>query len=50
MCSIVIPIENTDYEFYNVPNDVADVAKAIVALLKECENCESNIVTAESER
>ena len=47
MCSIVIPIENTDYEFYNVPNDVV---KAIVALLKECENCELNIVSAESER
>lgn len=47
MCSIVIPIGNTDYEFYNVPNDVA---KAIVASLKECANCESNIVSAESER
>ena len=47
MCNIIIPIENTNYEFYNVPNDVA---KAIVALLKECEDCGSMIVSAEKER
>ena len=47
MCNITIPIENTNYEFYNVPNDVA---KAIVTLLKECEDITSTIVSAESER
>jgi len=47
MCNITIPVGNKDYEFYNVPDNVA---KAIVTLLQECESCESKIVLAESER
>ena len=47
MCNIIIPIGNTNYEFYNIPNKVI---KAIITLLQECENCESKIVSAESER
>ena len=47
MCNIIIPIGNTNYEFYNVPDKVA---KAIITLLQECENCESKIISAESER
>ena len=33
-------------EFYNVPNKVG---KAIIALLHECENDDSEIISAESE-
>lgn len=47
MCNIVIPIGNTNYEFYDVPDKVA---KAVVILLQECENCESKIISAESEK
>ena len=47
MCNIIIPIGNTNYEFYNIPDKVA---KAIITLLQECENCESKITSAESER
>lgn len=38
---------NKDYEFYNVPEKVA---KAIIALLHECERDDSTIVSAISER
>ena len=36
-----------DYEFYDVPDKVG---KAIITLLQECENDNSKIVSAESER
>lgn len=36
-----------DYEFYNVPEKVAE---AIITLLHECEKDDSTIVSAESER
>ena len=36
-----------DYEFYDVPEKVA---KAIIALLEECERDDSTIVSAISER
>lgn len=45
MATIKIKID-TDYEFYNVP---VKVAKAIITLLHECENDDSDIVSAESE-
>lgn len=38
---------NKDYEFYNVPKKVAE---AIITLLKEYEDDNSTIVSAESER
>lgn len=47
MCNIIIPIGNTNYEFYNIPDKVA---MAIITLLQECENCESKIISTESER
>ncbi len=45
--TINVSIGNTDYEFYDVPKNVA---KAIVTLLHECENEDSDICSAESER
>ena len=45
--TINISIGTKDYEFYNVPEKVG---KAIVTLLYECENDDSNICSAESER
>lgn len=47
MCNIIIPIGNTNYEFCNIPDKVT---KAIITLLQECENYESKIISAESER
>ena len=47
MAMINISINNTDYEFYNVPYKVA---KAVITILKECENDDSDICSAESER
>ena len=47
MCNIVIPIGNTNYEFYDVPNKIAI---SIVALLQEYTNEDTNIMSAESER
>lgn len=35
------------YDFYNVPDKVG---KAIISLLQECENDDSKIISAESER
>lgn len=46
MATINITISDADYEFYNVP---IKVAKAVITLLHECENDESDIVSAESE-
>lgn len=46
MAKINIEIANTDYEFYNVP---IKVAEAIITLLHECENDDSDIVSAEME-
>ena len=45
--TINISIGAKDYEFYNVPEKVA---KAIITLLYECENDDSKICSAESER
>ena len=47
MAEITISMGNTDYEFYNVP---VKVAKAVITLLHECENDDSDICSAESER
>ena len=47
MGTINISISDTDYEFYNVPQKVA---KAIITILQECENDDSDIVSAISER
>ena len=46
MATINITISDTDYEFYNVPTKVAN---AIMTLLHECENDESDIVSTERE-
>ena len=45
--TINISIGTNDYEFYNVPKNVA---KAIITLLHECEKDDSTIVSAISER
>lgn len=45
--TINISIGTKNYEFYNVPEKVA---KAVITLLYECENEDSNICSAESER
>ena len=45
--TINISIGTNDYEFYNVPEKVA---KAVITLLYECENDDSKICSAESER
>ena len=45
--TIVISAGIKDYEFYDVPDKVG---KAIITLLQECENDDSKIVSAESER
>lgn len=45
--TINISIETRDYEFYNVPEKVAN---AVITLLCECENDDSKICSAESER
>ena len=47
MNTLVITMGTTDYEFYNVSDELA---KAILLILHECENDECNIVSAESER
>lgn len=47
MANINISIGNIDYEFYNVPYKVAN---AIITLLHECENDESEIGSAKLER
>ena len=47
MATINITISDTDYEFYNVP---IKVAKAVITILYECENDESDIVSTESGR
>lgn len=44
---INISTETKDYEFYNVPEKVG---KAIIILLKECQNDDSRIFSAETER
>ena len=46
MATINISISDTDYEFYNVP---LKVAKAVITILQECENDDSDICSAESE-
>ena len=43
---ITISDKAIKHEYYNVPNKVA---KAIITLLDECGNVETEIVTAESE-
>ena len=45
--TINISMGTKDYEFYNVPENVG---KAIITLLHECENDDSKICSAESER
>lgn len=45
--TINISTGTKDYEFYDVPEKVA---KAIITLLYECENDDSTIVSAISER
>ena len=45
--TINISMGTKEYEFYNVPEKVG---KAIITLLYECENDNSNICSAESER
>lgn len=45
--SINISTGTKDYEFYDVPEKVG---KAIITLLYECENNDSTICSAESER
>ena len=45
--TINISTGTKDYEFYDVPEKVA---KAIITLLHECENDDSKICSAESER
>lgn len=45
--TINISMGTKDYEFYNVSEKVA---KAIITLLYECENDDSEICSAESER
>ena len=45
--TINISIGTKDYEFYNVPEKVA---KSVITLLYECENDDSKICSAESER
>ena len=45
--TINISMGTKDYEFYNVPEKVA---KAVITLLYECENEDSNICSAECER
>lgn len=47
MNTLVITMGTTDYEFYNVSDELA---KAILLILHECENDECDIVSAESER
>ena len=47
MSTISVSIRGTDYEFYSVPEKVA---KAVITLLRECENEDSDICSAESER
>lgn len=47
MNTLVITMGNMDYEFYGVSDELA---KAIMLILHECENDESNIVSAEIER
>ena len=47
MNTIVITMGTTDYEFYNVSDELA---KAVSLNLHECENDECGIVSAESER
>ncbi len=43
---IVITMGTTDYEFYNLSDELA---KAIILILHECENDECSIVSVESE-
>lgn len=45
--TIVISARTTDYEFYDIPDEVG---KAIITLLQECENDDSKIISAETER
>ena len=47
LMDIIITDGTKRYEFYNVPEKVV---KAIITLLYECENDNSNICSAESER
>ena len=47
MSTINVSIGNKDYEFYSVPEKVA---KAVITLLRECENDSSEMCSAESER
>lgn len=47
MNTITITKGNTDYEFYGISDELA---KAMILILHECEDDESNIVSAESER
>ena len=44
--NISISNGKTSHDFYNVPTKVA---KAIITLLEECGNSETEIITAESE-
>ena len=47
MAEINISVGSVDYEFHNVPFKVAN---AIVTILHECENDDSDIISAEFER
>jgi hypothetical protein len=44
--NISISNGKTSHDFYNVPQKVA---KAVITLLEECGNAETEIITAESE-
>ena len=46
MNTIVITKGTTDYEFYNISDELA---KAIILILCVCENDESGIISLESE-
>ena len=48
--TINILIGTKDYELYEFCNVPEKVAKAVITLLNECENDDSNICSAESER
>ena len=47
MARIKISVYDRDYEVYAVPDEVA---KALVTLLKECENSESEMWVEENDR
>jgi hypothetical protein len=47
MNNICIPYGTTNYEYYNVPDEVIE---ALITILSECSNIKTKIVAAESER